>query len=41
MSYKEAVESINEATKWKAAMNEEIKSLHQNEVWELVEAPKG
>ncbi|RVW22622.1 Retrovirus-related Pol polyprotein from transposon TNT 1-94 [Vitis vinifera] len=27
--------------RWKAAMNEEMKSLHKNETWELVECPLG
>ena len=27
--------------RWKAAMNEEMKSLQKNETWELVECPLG
>ena len=27
--------------RWKAAMNEEMKSLQKNETWELVECPPG
>ena len=27
--------------RWKAAMNEEMKSLHKNETWELVDCPPG
>ena len=27
--------------RWKAAMNEEVKSLQKNETWELVECPLG
>ena len=26
---------------WKSAMNDEIKSLHERKVWELVNLPKG
>ena len=26
---------------WKSAMNDEIKSLHERKVWELVDLPKG
>ncbi|RVW84526.1 Retrovirus-related Pol polyprotein from transposon TNT 1-94 [Vitis vinifera] len=36
--------SVQEALadpRWKAAMNEEMKSLHKNETWELVECPPG
>ena len=36
---KEALASSNQ-TKWAAAMEEEIESLHANEVWDLVELPK-
>ena len=36
--------SVQEALanpRWKAAMNEEMKSLQKNETWELVECPPG
>ena len=36
--------SVQEALadpRWKAAMNEEMKSLQKNETWELVECPSG
>ena len=36
--------SVQEALadpRWKASMNEEIKSLQKNETWELVECPPG
>ncbi|XP_043279552.1 uncharacterized mitochondrial protein AtMg00820-like [Venturia canescens] len=38
-SFKEAVENEN-SEKWKRAMNEEIKALLKNQVWELTDAPK-
>ncbi|KAH9718140.1 hypothetical protein KPL71_022099 [Citrus sinensis] len=31
----------SESDQWKLAMEEEMKSLHQNQTWELVELPKG
>ncbi|KAH9657232.1 retrovirus-related pol polyprotein from transposon TNT 1-94-like protein [Citrus sinensis] len=31
----------SESDQWKLAMEEEIKSLHQNQTWELVKLPKG
>ncbi|KAK2577906.1 hypothetical protein KPH14_000777 [Odynerus spinipes] len=37
-NYKEAIQS-KESTNWKAAMNDEIKSLHENQTWVLVEKP--
>lgn len=40
ISYKEAIQS-SEASKWKEAMNDEIESLQQNNVWELILPPKG
>ena len=36
--------SVQEALadpRWKAAMNEEMKSLQKNETWQLVECPPG
>ena len=39
-TYREAVQSTDSA-KWKSAMDEEMKSLHQNKTWELVQIPKG
>ena len=33
--------SSNESKQWKAAMTSEIKSLQDNQVWDLVELPKG
>ena len=32
---------ISESDQWKLAMEEEMKSLHQNQTWELVKLPKG
>ena len=32
---------INESDQWKLAIEEEMKSLHQNQSWELVKLPKG
>lgn len=40
ISYEEAVQS-SEAPKWREAINNEIESLHRNNVWELTQAPKG
>ena len=31
----------SESDLWKLTMEEEIKSLHQNQTWELVKLPKG
>lgn len=39
-SVKQAKQSPN-ASKWIDAMNEEMKSMYDNDVWELVELPKG
>ncbi|BBH04613.1 multidrug resistance-associated protein 9 [Prunus dulcis] len=39
-AYKEAVRS-SESVEWKKSMDEEMKSLHKNETWELVQLPKG
>nr|CAD1818055.1 unnamed protein product [Ananas comosus var. bracteatus] len=38
-TYTEAV-SCNESTKWLLAMEEEMKSLHKNQTWDLVKLPK-
>lgn len=40
LSYKEAI-SCSAADTWKEAMEEEMKSLQDNETWELAELPKG
>jgi len=34
-------ESSSESELWRNAMMEEIESLHVNDIWELVELPKG
>ncbi|KAH9750986.1 hypothetical protein KPL71_014098 [Citrus sinensis] len=39
-TFGEALRS-GESDQWKLAMEEEMKSLHQNQTWELVELPKG
>ncbi|KAM2303958.1 hypothetical protein ACFXTH_023714 [Malus domestica] len=39
-AYKEAVMS-SECELWKKSMDEEMKSLHKNETWKLVQLPKG
>ncbi|KAH9793888.1 hypothetical protein KPL71_004697 [Citrus sinensis] len=39
-TFDEALRS-NESDQWKQAMEEEMKSLHQNQTWELVKLPKG
>lgn len=39
-TYREAVQSAD-SVKWKMAMDEEMKSLHQNKTWDLVKIPKG
>ncbi|KAH9717385.1 hypothetical protein KPL71_021793 [Citrus sinensis] len=38
-TFSEALRS-NESDQWKLAMEEEMKSLHQNQTWELVKLPK-
>lgn len=38
--YKKAMNS-KETNKWKIATQEELKSLHMNETWAVVELPKG
>ena len=40
VSYEKAVNS-DDSDKWVNAMNEEIKSMNDNNVWELVELPEG
>ena len=40
VSFREAMESCN-SDKWLNAMNEEIKSMSDNKVWDLVELPEG
>ena len=39
-TYKDAIQNT-ENLKWKKAMDEEMKSLHKNQTWELVQLPKG
>ncbi|KAH9802505.1 Integrase catalytic domain-containing protein [Citrus sinensis] len=39
-TFGEALRSIK-SDQWKLAMEEEMKSLHQNQTWELVKLPKG
>ncbi|KAH9668753.1 retrovirus-related pol polyprotein from transposon TNT 1-94-like protein [Citrus sinensis] len=39
-TFGEALRS-SESDQWKLAMEEEMKSLHQNQTWELVKLPKG
>lgn len=39
-TYKEAISSENSG-KWKEAMNDEMASLRENDVWELVDLPQG
>ncbi|KAH9699499.1 hypothetical protein KPL71_024377 [Citrus sinensis] len=39
-TFGEALRS-SESDQWKLAMDEEMKSLHQNQTWELVKLPKG
>ena len=40
VSFKEAME-CNNSEKWFNAMKEEMKSMDDNDVWHLVELPKG
>jgi len=40
VSFSQAIESAN-STKWADVMKDELKSIEQNEVWDLVELPKG
>jgi hypothetical protein len=37
-SYKEAIKSLN-SSKWQIAMEDELKSMSSNDVWDLVEVP--
>ena len=39
-SYKEAIKSMN-SSKWQLAMEDELKSMGSNNVWDLVEIPNG
>ncbi|KAK1626067.1 hypothetical protein QYE76_000382 [Lolium multiflorum] len=39
-SYKEAIKSLN-SSKWQIAMEDELKSMDSNDVWDLVEVPNG
>jgi hypothetical protein len=38
--FSQALESVD-STKWMNAMKDELKSMDQNEVWDLIELPKG
>lgn len=38
--YREAVQSM-ESDKWKMAMDEKMRSLHQNQTWQLTQLLKG
>ncbi|MCO5546836.1 hypothetical protein L7F22_000273 [Adiantum nelumboides] len=40
LTYKEA-KTCKHSSKWELAMQEEIKALHANDTWDLVELPKG
>ena len=40
VSFRQAMESVN-SEKWLNAMKEELKSMDDNKVWDLVELPKG
>ena len=40
VSFSQAIES-NDSAKWINAMNDELKSMDRNEVWDLVELPEG
>ena len=39
-TYKEAM-CTSKSGEWKKAMEEEMKSLHKNQTWDLVQLPKG
>ena len=39
-SFEEAMRSVN-SSKWTAAMEDEMKSMSANKVWDLEEIPKG
>ena len=40
ISFSQTLESVD-STKWMNAMKDELKSMDQNEVWDLVELPEG
>jgi len=40
LTYREAIGNSKKA-RWKEAMGEEMQSLYKNEIWELVQLPKG
>uniref|UniRef100_A0A2N9GXV9 Reverse transcriptase Ty1/copia-type domain-containing protein n=1 Tax=Fagus sylvatica TaxID=28930 RepID=A0A2N9GXV9_FAGSY len=40
ISFSQALENVD-STKWMNAMKDELKSMNQNEVWDLVELPEG
>ena len=40
INLRQALQSFN-VHKWIDAMNEEMKSMHENDVWDLVELPEG
>jgi hypothetical protein len=40
ISFSQAIES-NDSAKWINSMNDELKSMDQNEVWVLIELPEG
>ena len=40
LTYSEAVHDSN-SKKWREAMDSEIQSMHQNQVWYLVDPPEG
>ena len=40
VSFSQAIE-CNDSIKWVNAMKDELKSMDQNQVWELVELPNG
>ena len=40
LTYESATDSKN-STKWKQAIDDEVKSLHQNGTWKLVSLPEG
>ena len=40
ISFSQALESVD-STKWMNSMKDELKSMDQNEVWDLIELPEG
>ncbi|KAK1419614.1 hypothetical protein QVD17_28832 [Tagetes erecta] len=40
ISYNEAISS-DQSSEWNKAMTDELNSMYQNDVWDLVELPKG